>query len=86
MVDHGGDWGRPMSSRARIWNNWEHRYKPQRRRSRAYRTRRALRRWLRAYRIANESPTPQPEAVARMRRIEARAEWPFRLIRERGGL
>lgn len=66
-----------MSSRARIWNKWERRYKPQRTRRPAYRARRALRRWLRAYRIADESATPQPEAVARMARIEARPDWPW---------
>lgn len=68
-----------MSSRARIWNNWEHRYKPQRRRSPSYRARRALRRWIRASRIAGDLTAPQPEAVARMARIEARPDWPWYL-------
>lgn len=64
-----------MSSRARIWSTWERRHKPQRTRRPAYRARRAIRRWLRAVRIARNSTTPQPEAVARMARIEARPDW-----------
>jgi len=73
-----------MSTRRRIWNDWECRWKPQRRRSPAYRTRRALRRWIRASRIVDESPTPQPEAVARMQRIEARPDWPWYLQDRKG--
>lgn len=74
-----------MSSRARIWNKWERRYKPQRRRSAAYRARRALRRWIRAGRIVSESNKPQPEAVARMARIEARPDWPWYVRDRKGG-